>query len=409
VTGIDALVRRVRLGLWGEAALRLLNPVLWVSALMVALGALARWRLGIPGAVTLLALAALPVLAALGLALARRPSLAEAALVADRRLGAEALLVTAWHLAQAEAAGSEAMPGARSGTGSGTGRVVLARARQAAQDWALDPRLAPRTPLPWTPMLAALAALPLLGLDPVRVGPGGVGTAGGSGPRPVHAPMSARGPDPSALAQAIAALVPEPGPQAEADLGLPPQRPGGAPGSPQIGPQAVPQSGPAARPSASQGQPPGQVSLGATQVQPDPANPQPAAAGLQPQTSAPLAGGPGTGGREGAGTEAMQRQAGQPEASPAGEPDPGQGEQRVAIPRRPEPGPANAADLPGAPLADQVPDPWGLPQVQTRISAARPPTPAESGPPDPAAFTQGLTPAQRALAARYFVLTQEAP
>lgn len=407
MTGVEPLVRRVRLGLWGEATLRLLTPALWVSALMVALGALARWRLGTPGAVTLLALAAWPVLAALGLALARRPGLAEAALVADRRLGAEALLVTAWHLGQAEATGSEERPG------TGTGPLVLARARRAAEHWALDPRLRPSTPLPWTPMLAALAALPLLGLNPVWVGPGEVGTAGGSGPGPVHSPLSARGPDPSALAQAIAALGPEPGPQAKADLGPAAQRPGGTSGGRQTGPQAGPQSGSPTRPSASQDQPPGSVTPGLTQVQPDPANPSEAPAGLQPQTSAPLAGGPGTGGQGGAGTLAMPRQAGQAGVSPAGapdpDPDPDQAERRIAVPRRPDGGPADPAELPGAPLADPGSDPLGLPQVQTRIGAARPPTPGESGPSDPAPFTQGLTPVQRALAARYFVLTQEAP
>ncbi len=405
--GIAPLVRRVRLGLWGEATLRLLSSALWVSALMVALGALTRWLLGTPGASTVLALAALPLLTALGLALTRRPSLAEAALVADRRLGAEALLVTAWHLGQAEAAGPEQRPGTRSGTG--TGPLVLARAGRAARRWALDPRLTPRTPLPWTPVLATLAAVPLLGLNPVWVGPGGAGTAdgtgSGSGATPVQAPMPARGPDPSALAQAIAALGPEPGPVADAERSLAPEPEGRAPGSRQ----AEVQPGPPAHPSAPQGQAAGSGTAGLAQAQPGPADPPDAPVGPQPQTSAPLAGGPGTGGPEGAGTLAMQRQAGPTEASPAGEPDPGQAEQRVAVPRRPDGGPADPADLPGAPLADPGSDPLGPPPIQTRITAARPPTPGESNPSDPAAFTQSLTPAQRALAARYFALTQEAP
>lgn len=146
------LVRRVRNNLWLREIARAGKAGLWVAAGVMAAGVVARWRFGTPTPAMLGALVSAPLLLTLALGLVRRPPWTTALAAADRRAGADALLLTACGLPPAP---------------TGTAALALRQALQAAPAW--EQRLRrdrhrPRVPL--LPLGVMIAGAPLLALQP---------------------------------------------------------------------------------------------------------------------------------------------------------------------------------------------------------------------------------------------------
>ena len=147
---LQTLCRRQRNRIWRDRVRRHIAPAIAYSATVLTLGAAGHqlWR---PLDATVVVLAALaPALAALLLlALRTRPDEQAGAAEADRLIGANSLLVTAWELTRSRA------------ETRGAARLVLQRCETALPGWSLPPETRPASPgiarlLALTAMLVAL-------------------------------------------------------------------------------------------------------------------------------------------------------------------------------------------------------------------------------------------------------------
>lgn len=363
-TRLARLIRRVRLSLWLAALGRALVPGVWGGALILAAGALAHWRLGVPDIQVLAALACAPALAGLAIGLRARPSPETAVLAADRQAEAQALLLSAWDLL----AGRPPQPAGAP--------VVLAQAARALPIWerrirAQRPQTA-RVDL-WPPLLALLAALPLLALQPPRGET--AGTADGSSPAvgPVEADPAPT--DSPSLQSLVADLR-------RAAMETPPAAPMGTEGKVPGG------QGEDRGPSADSATPQGLAASGTSGTVPRAPTTQAQAGGADPQAAAPAGnpeqaegstGGPFTGsGQDVAGTGPASAEG----RRPAGQGVPPAPERHVALTRQGAGGkPQTAAgDTLGTAASEPVPGhapsrapPAALPQgLATDLTAFAP-------------------------------------
>lgn len=106
---VRSLLGAVRRRLWLERFVAALRTALWSWAAILAITAALHLAFGRPGLAAASVVAAVAGLAALGRATLRRPSEAESALYADRRLGGESAYTT-WLEARADAAGTQHSP-----------------------------------------------------------------------------------------------------------------------------------------------------------------------------------------------------------------------------------------------------------------------------------------------------------
>lgn len=166
---LGRLVRRLRNQRWLGAIAGAVRAGLWVAAGALALGALARWRFGMPAPEILAAIATAPLIAALAWGIARRPAWSVVLADADRRAGADALLVTACGLPDAP---------------RGTAALVMGQALRALPDWERRAlRNADRHGVPMLPIAVLLATAPLLALQPAA-GPAAPAATAVPGPGP---------------------------------------------------------------------------------------------------------------------------------------------------------------------------------------------------------------------------------
>lgn len=354
---LERLVRRVRGRLWLGAIARAQRVGLWVAAAVLTAGAAARWHLGAPAPAVSAALAAVPLVIALLAGAARRPPWGAAVAAADRRAGADALLVTACSLPA---------------TASGAGALVRSRALRALPAWEQRLRSSgDRLALPLLPFVVMLAAAPLLALQP---------TASPLAPPGLEAARSAAPGPKASLAQVIGSFRGEAPTTAEIRSGEQPETSRGSPRRDQRAPAprgAGPASG--AEPAA------GAVPAGEAVADGRPGA-RPASVADHPAASVAAVGGAGL---EAAGTGG---------ATPGGlaAEGPVDPRERAVVLTRRGAGGAQAAGAGGGldPIAPGAGGPGG---------AAPPASPPAVGPTRPGAY--GV--AQRHLVARYFALRGE--
>ncbi len=248
ISPILALVARIRTRLWAADLARRARIGLLGATALGTLGAfLLAWLVGNqasawshPQTLATVAVAVIPLLAALPIAARRRPVPEQAARIADRELGADGLLLTAWEIARAEAPAA----GARA--------VVLDQAARRLAGWSIEAASAPRGPgaaALTAPILAWLAVLAWLLLAPTGAPPQYRPAALDMPVREIPAAPNAAPDAAASLARAIDSLDPVPAEPTKTADGDPGGAPGGSPrgmigDNPEEGSAALAASGP---------------------------------------------------------------------------------------------------------------------------------------------------------------------